>query len=199
MPRSPGYGLWMDSYPSARTAKYETVLRRATQVLRRYERLSHHDVEELAQDVVARYAGQDSEPDNLEAWTTTVTKNVLIDFWRRNGLAGEDPQGRRAQREKLVGEHDDLSLEQALRSSGMLLASQVAVRRVVLEQIMESLSPRALEIVQLIADGYSHEEIAHELGYAGADSVKTTVARIRAKVEKVIGGAENRPDWLGEQ
>lgn len=59
----------------------------------------------------------------------------------------------------------------------------------------EVLSDREKELVARIAAGDSYDEIAADMGYKNAASVKTTVKRLRRKVETVT--ADHLDDYRG--
>lgn len=57
---------------------------------------------------------------------------------------------------------------------------------------LSALSEREQRLVTLVAEGYSHAEVASIMGYSSARSVTTTLNRIRAKVERHVGTEEDR-------
>jgi RNA polymerase sigma factor (sigma-70 family) len=137
------------------------------------------EAEDVAQEVVLRLTRLAEPPDDVDAWLTVVARRCAIDLHRR---AERRPNG--------VEEVDDTVL--GPRAVSLFLARQVptsaqGMYEPVMDQLWavlhEQLNDRECEVVRLLADGHSHEQIAEELGYANAATVKTTVRRIRAKVD----------------
>lgn len=164
-----------------RDAAYEAAWSRSLAVAMR-QGLSRHDAEDVAVDALERLWRQPQLPDNLDAWVTTVTKNLVVDARRaaaarpplRPGEAPAEPAGRRAV-VVFLREGEPVSAQ------GM----QELVIAQVWAELEKSLSPKEMRLLGLLAAGASHEEIAVELGYGNARSVTTTVNRIRSKITDV--------------
>lgn len=60
------------------------------------------------------------------------------------------------------------------------------------DRVRSVLSAREQEVLRLVAEGYSHDEIAQELGYASNRVVTTTVSRARRKVLDAFSEAQRR-------
>lgn len=53
--------------------------------------------------------------------------------------------------------------------------------------IINKMNPKNKELLRLVASDWSHEEIANQLGYANANTSKSTLKRIRTTVLKALG------------
>jgi RNA polymerase sigma factor (sigma-70 family) len=160
-------------------------VRTAALKVARHRRLGHDDADDLAQEVVARFVALDEPAENPQAWATTVATNLANDWHRRD-------QGRQGRLGDPVAPDDpsvDMGIAAIQRHLDALVAPSLqAMNRAVAEQIAIELTPRELELMTLVADGYPHAEIAERLGYAGADSVKATAARIRRRIRERFDG-----------
>ena len=151
------------------------------------------DADDIAQEAMLRLASQDPVPDNVDAWVTTVTRNLVHDRLRAKvrredkQLALDIDEDRRAKREA-YGELRAFLLEGVPASAPV---DRDAQDRLLLE-MAEVLSPREISLLLLLADGASHEQIAEQLGYKNADTVKSTLRKVRLKVQDQV--AEFRDD-----
>lgn len=164
---------------ASETAYLEEARRFAVQVASR--RLKGAEgAEDLAQDVMLKLWSMDGRPENTEAWITRAITNLAIDDWRAEKRKAEHVEHREIR--------DREAVEHFLRMQGAS-ASYAAMHSLAVEQIWEelqnTLSERELRVLRLTASGHTNTEIAEELGYAGPDSVKVTVSRIRTKVRKL--------------
>lgn len=142
------------------------------------------DAEDIAQEAMLRLAAQDPVPANVDAWVTTVTRNLVTDRLRAH---------RRQQDHQLALDVDERRQERRAADAELraFLAQGVPAsvpldrdtQARLLLQMAEILSPREVSVLLLLADGATHEQIAEELGYKNADSVKSTVRKIRGKLE----------------
>jgi DNA-binding NarL/FixJ family response regulator len=91
----------------------------------------------------------------------------------------------------IVGEFETLAEARgaAIESDAIVLPSMSAARRDTLEEFpVEALTPRELQVVQLLAEGLSNRDIGERLGIS-SQTVKFHVTSIYGKL-----GAANRPD-----
>jgi RNA polymerase sigma-70 factor (ECF subfamily) len=167
------------------TLEYQQVHEAATIRARSHPtRPSPQDVEDIAQETVARYAKQ--EPGSIEnpaAWANTVAGNLCASLARSPGRPQSEPDdddGPRALNRFL------------LRGSA---SSQGAIARAQASTLLAMLSPRERELVQLVAEDTSQAEIAEIMGYANADSVKVTLNRIRKKIKDGADAAGLATHW----
>lgn len=143
--------------------------------------LSLDDAEDVAQLALVRLTEHDCRPDNIDAWITTVTRNLSVDELRRRNrhlqreddpLTEESPVGARALMYEFVARGKPASL------AGM----QGPAMDHIVARLSAELSERDLQVVSLAMQGVPHTQIAARLGYKNAQTVKATMHRIRVKV-----------------
>jgi len=154
----------------------------------RYRNLSPHDAEDLAQTVAERLLHQPKVPDNVAAWSATVAKNLVIDLMRkRKAVANGDTWV--AREVGLDAEVVDDLLGLSMFVQRRLATSDRGTRTRVVGEIMEVLSTvlsrREVHLLVLLSQGRSQAEIANELGYKNAQTVKATLTRARKKAAEV--------------
>jgi RNA polymerase sigma factor (sigma-70 family) len=144
--------------------------------------LSRAEADDVASRAVTKLFEQDPFPDNPDAWVTTAAQRMAIDRKRaqkrerRRGLGdavdGEDLDGKAA-------------LAQFIRlgSPASQKVDDDAVQRIWLA-LEKALTLREFEIMQLTIDGAPQGEIAERLGYKNANTVKSTLVRIRRKIDE---------------
>jgi RNA polymerase sigma factor (sigma-70 family) len=119
--------------------------------------------------------------DRIEAYARTVVRNLLVD------------KGRRAQRGATAAPVAHEELEEGMGVFGLalhakdplvkLLKSERIRRRTDLaRRILDSLSDRERALIELALAGATAAEIADELGYASAGTVRVTHMRIRQRL-----------------
>ena len=167
------------------TLEYQQVHEAATIRARSHPtRPSPQDVEDVAQETVARYAKQ--EPGSIEnpaAWANTVAGNLCVNLARSQRGEGpemDDNDGAEALERFLVYGTRSSRAGIALEQTGILLAM---------------LTPRERELIQLVAEDTPQAEIAEIMGYANADSVKVTLNRIRKKIKDGADAAGLATHW----
>ena len=167
------------------TLEYQQVHEAATIRARSHTtRPSPQDVEDVAQETVARYAKQ--EPGSIEnpaAWANTVAGNLCVNLARSPGRPQselEDDDGPRALNRFLLGGNPT--------SLGAILREQAGV-------LLTMINPRERELIQLIAEDTPQAEIAEIMGYANADSGKVTLNRIRKKIQDGADAAGLATHW----
>lgn len=167
-----------------------TVARETAFAVARARNLSVEDAEDLAQTVAERLLREQYVPNNVAAWCRTVTKNAIIDLDRKRKQKNQQADGEEVWAAREVGVEEDVA--DGLLGVAAFLRTQRAVsaqgmQRQASEEMMqllrEVLSARELEVVVLLAKGRSQAEIAAELDYKNADTVKTTIRRIREKTK----------------
>ena len=168
----------------ARTTMLKQARETAYRIARRRLR-SADDADDVAQTALLKLMAQDPDPDNPDAWITTVTNNAVVDFIRardaRPGLvegdddADDQPLGTRGR--------VPVAVERFVRD-GVPVSDAVdrdALERIWLD-LADHLGEKELALLELTVDGVPQDEIADRLGYRNADSVKTTLNRIRRKI-----------------
>lgn len=124
--------------------------------------------------------------DRIEAYARTVVRNLLVD------------KGRRVQRGATAEAVADDELEAGMGIFGLalhgkdplakVLKSERIRRRIDLaRRIFDSLNDRERALVELSLAGATAAEIADELGYASAATVRVTHMRIRQRLEVEFG------------
>jgi RNA polymerase sigma factor (sigma-70 family) len=147
---------------------------------------SPDDADDVAQTALMKLMVQDPVPDNPDAWITRATQNAIVDFVRardaRPGLVtvADDVDDKPRGKPKRVPE----AVERFVREGRPV---SDAVDRDAIERIWrvlrDQLSDKELELLALTVDGVSQDEIAEQLGYKNANTVKSTLVRIRRKIE----------------
>lgn len=187
-----------DASRHAPTDEDITVARETAFAVARARNLSVEDAEDLAQTVAERLLREQSVPDNVAAWSRTVTKNAIIDLDRKRKNKHKQADGEEvwAAREVGVEEHVAdgllgvaafLRTQRAVSAQGM----QRQANEEMMQLLREVLSAREMELLMLVGEGRNHADIAQQLGYKNADTVKTTLRRVREKTKPLA-------DRLGE-
>lgn len=163
-----------------------------------YARVRHRvptreDAQDLTQEAMMRTErGLPPDVESEEAWLARVANNLVADFYRRTG--------RRPPVQATLGWTEDPGDEER-RYLDSIERRQSAVFEVPSEQLVEAIwdavteildttaDPSGnLEIVQLIAQGYSYVEIGEKLGVPET-RVRNALNRMRQKL------AERHPEW----
>lgn len=178
-----------DESNKASPSEADIVLARDTAFnVARYRNLSPHDAEDLAQTVAERLLHQPAVPDNVAAWSTTVAKNLVVDLMRKR-KAGSEGDTWVAREVGLDAEVVDDLLGLSMFVQRRLATSDIGTRARVVGEILEVLgtvlSQREVQLLVLLSQGRSQAEIADELGYKNAQTVKATLARARKKAAEV--------------
>jgi RNA polymerase sigma factor (sigma-70 family) len=142
--------------------------------------------EDIAQDVSLAFSrdGRWVEVDNPAAWATLATKRRIMNIIRdRDRAMALDPA--------------DRLVTAIIDSDPNVSPSLVVGARMHAAQLLALLSPRERELLDLVARGYSHAEIAQRMGYGSARSVTTMLSRVRGKVLEGIGGTSHIHEWVG--
>ncbi len=150
--------------------------------------------EDIAQEVVAQFAAADQAAiENPAAWANRVAAHVAARMWDRQRL--DDPQAAEAEPESAaeVRKQGRRALQLFLQDGQP--SSREGLLRQQADLLVAQLSERELELVRAVAESLSHAEIAERMGYAGADSVKTTLARIRRKITAAAESAGIDVEW----
>jgi len=141
---------------------------------------SAQDAEDIAQQALIRLLRQDPRPPNPDAWITMTTQWLVLDLRKAN---------RRRARPAAAGDVAEIDVggREAVErfvADGVPASYPVdadAVDRI-WHQLEQRLSPRELEVLALVVEGVAYDEIAGQVGYKNADTVKVTVNRIRKKL-----------------
>lgn len=154
----------------------------------RARNLALEDCEDLAQTVAERLLRQEAVPDNVAAWAQRVAKNAIIDLDRKRkardehdnwvvrevGLDADDADG-------LIGVAQFVRNQRSISAQGM----QRQAGEEMMALLRSVLSTREIEVLVLLGEGRTHAEIAEELDYKNADTVKSTLKRLRDKTKGI--------------
>lgn len=148
--------------------------------------VNEDDAADIAQTVAEKFIQQSPLPDNPGAWARVVAGRDVIDLDRRRKTAGASSDTRRAREVELPADGlpglDGVAAfvlrQHSVSAQGMQRQAMVEIDQLLREHI----SDKEVKIVRMLAEGASHQQIADELGYKNADTVKATVAKIRGKV-----------------
>jgi len=132
--------------------------------------------EDISQDAMFRLFDQATAPDNIEAWLTTIIRNLAADHHRgeqRRAGAGDVEAG------GLPDEHD-------LLHRGRLgeATSYPVIQRMRIEQSLAHLSDRMRAVLEAHLEGSSNQEIADQFGYAGKAAVAATISRAKKQIRE---------------
>ena len=147
-------------------------------------RPTDQDCLDIAQEVALRFARQ--EPGSIAnpaAWANKVADNVCFTFARHGRRHGGG-----------LPDEDDADALEAFVTGGQP-TSEGAIARQQAGMLIAMLSPRERELVQLVVEGTPHADIAEAMGYANADSVKSTLGRLRRRIVTAALEAGIDPDW----
>jgi RNA polymerase sigma factor (sigma-70 family) len=143
-----------------------------TRALREVDPPSADDV---AQEAICRLLRQDPQPANLEAWLTTVVRNLVIDLHRKgdrraHGAFGGMPSERSLQRQGYVGEP----------------VSGPALDRMEIGQALDCLRGQERHVLELHLAGRTNQEIADRFGYASTAVAAVTLSRAKRRVRAAL-------------
>ncbi len=145
------------------------------------KRLSRSDADDVAQKAVIKLFEQDPFPDNPDAWVTTAAQRMAIDRIRARKRERKRGLGAGGDKVEPVGK----AAVALFIQHGRPVSDEVdrdAVERI-WATLQQSLSSRELELLELTVEGVPQEEIAELLGYKNANTVKSTLVRIRRKIQ----------------
>lgn len=172
---------------SARTLAVHEVHQAALRVARRNgDPAIREQAEDIAQDVSLAFTrgGHWLDVERPAAWATRAAQLRILNVRRdRERADAMDP--------------DDTALLNVIDLDPNMSPSLVVGARMHAAQLLEALTPRERELLRLVAEGYSHAEIAERMGYRGPRSVTTLLNRVRAKVLAAIGGSAHVHEWVG--
>ena len=148
-------------------------------------RLSKEEAEDVAQEVVARYVERVKFVLDAPAWANQVAGNLCIDRIRE----------RIRERIRLVdGEVVEVETVERFITEGRR-TSQDAGLAIQAYWAVAQMTPRERRLIDLVANDVSQAEIATTLDYASADSVKTTLTRLRKRLREAARAQDQPTDW----
>jgi len=152
-------------------AVVEVVYQSALRVARRQSAAVASYAEDIAMEVVLAFLETTEEVTSPAGWAATRARFVSTNVANR--------KVRRAAELIWLDEGDGIDIwsRDPNHDPYRVVAGAEAYARV-----RSVLSDREQEVLRLVAEGYSHDEIAQELGYASNRVVTTTVSRARKKV-----------------
>jgi RNA polymerase sigma factor (sigma-70 family) len=144
-------------------------------------RLSKEEAEDVAQEVVARYVERVKFVLDAPAWANQVAGNLCIDRIR--------------ERIRLVdGEAVEVETVERFITEGRR-TSQDAGLAIQAYWAVAQMTPKERRLIDLVANDVSQAEIATTLDYASADSVKTTLTRLRKRLREAARAQDQPTDW----
>ena len=144
-------------------------------------RLSKEEAEDVAQEVVARYVERVKFVLDAPAWANQVAGNLCIDRIR--------------ERIRLVdGEAVEVETVERVITEGRR-TSQDAGLAIQAYWAVAQMTPKERRLIDLVANDVSQAEIATTLDYASADSVKTTLTRLRKRLREAARAQDQPTDW----
>ncbi len=134
--------------------------------------------EDMAQDAMFRLFDLDTAPDNIEAWLTTVIRNLAADHHRggqRHAGPGEVEVG------GLPNEHQ-------LLARGLVgePVSWPVIQRARIEQALSQLGDQVRAVLEAHVEGSSNQEIADSFGYASKAAVAVTISRAKKQLRECV-------------
>lgn len=147
--------------------------------------LSEQDAEDIAQEVVIRFSRQ--EPGtiaNPAAWANTAAGNLCSTLVKRIARGAPLP---------VDDDAPAVALEEFVTRGQP--TSYGAIIRQQADAVLALLNDRERELIQLVAEGTPQAEIAEIMGYRNAESVKTTLNRLRRKVLDAAERGGMSADW----
>ena len=147
--------------------------------------------EHFASEAIEELLKRDKRPDNVEAWLKKVIFHAYFNHKKRMvlddiELGGDAIKKRRVEYHDGYGpiERDGLAIR-LIQGASSLGTSMVREERLAI--LLEALSPKDREIIELKLDSFDTAEIAEELGYASARVVANRLKIIRGKMEEEFG------------
>lgn len=147
--------------------------------------LSEQDAEDIAQEVVIRFSRQ--EPgviENPAAWANTAAGHLCATLVKRIARGAPLPD----HADSTAAALEEFVTRGQPTSYGAMVRQQA-------DAVLALLNDRELELIQLVAEGTPQAEIAEVMGYRNADSVKTTLNRLRRKVLDAAEQGGMSADW----
>ena len=144
-------------------------------------RLSKEEAEDVAQEVVVRFAERAQFVHDPEAWANQVAGNLCIDRIRDRIRVVDGAE--------LEVETVDQFIRRGRftsREAGVAVQAYWAV---------EQMTPKERRLIDLVANDVPQSEIAEILGYASADSVKVTLSRLRRRLLQAAQEQGQPTDW----
>lgn len=152
--------------------------------------LNLDDADDIAQTVAEKFFAARQKPDNVAAWAQRVAMNAVTDVARRRKIANDIGVWVDREGPMDVGGADTIAEVATFIRTQRAVSAQGMQRQAgqEMEALLRSrLNEREMLLLTLIAEGQSQQQIADSLGYAGADTVKTTLKRIRTKLQDLAG------------
>ena len=172
------------SGPTAEDQQVVKVRARAYAEARRHPaKFSDEEAQDIAQEVTVRFIDNRWSIDNALGWATTVAQHLCVDRVRLRG------------REWSADDLDAELLNEYVRQDPFLSTSQRTIRALQLDWVRSNVSDKEQRLLVLVAAGYPYDEIAQILGYSGADSVKTTMHRLRIRLRNAAIDQGQPTDW----
>jgi len=132
--------------------------------------------EDVAQDVLVKLTRLRSMPQNPEAWVTIVARRTAIDEYRR---LDRRPQDVAEEAGEVRAAHEWLMNCVPVSLAGM----QAHAYEWLWQRLHDLFSDREVELLSYVGTGMQYDEIAASMGYKNDSVVKTTLARIKKKVD----------------
>jgi DNA-directed RNA polymerase specialized sigma24 family protein len=147
--------------------------------------------EHYASEAIEELLKRDERPDNVEAWLKKVIFHAYLNHKKRMvlddiELGGDAIKRRRVDYRDGFEPKEQKELEyKLLRGASSLGTSMVREERLAI--VLEALSPKDREMIDLKLDSFDTAEIAELLGYASAKVVANRLKIIRGKMEEEFG------------
>lgn len=141
--------------------------------------------QEAAAQVLEKLAKLEVWPQHEKAWIQTALKNALID---RKRLFDEkkrvDPPRIRNDKDPFAEAADIDEFFRQLASYQR--TSETVFLTEIWRKLCDSMSEKEFLLLLAEKNGYSHKQIAEQLGYASAASVSQTLSRLRKKIQPIL-------------
>ena len=161
---------------------YEAAVARAASF---NDREIRQDAQDIAQMVVVRFleVTDSATIQNSAGWANRVAGNIALNRIRaRRHDAGP------------IDTDETTQTVEMFVAQGLMTSYQATLREQA-SRLISEMSDREAEIVARTVAGESQEEIAVAMGYAGPDSVKKTLSRLRARMKTRADETGLAQDW----
>jgi DNA-directed RNA polymerase specialized sigma24 family protein len=148
--------------------------------------------EHYASEAIEELLKRDERPDNVEAWLKKVIFHAYLNHKKRMvlddiELGGDAIKRRRVDYRDGFEPKEQKELEYKLLNGRPMSLGTPLVQEERLAIVLEALSPKDREIIDLKLDSFDTAEIAELLGYASAKVVANRLKIIRGKMEEEFG------------
>jgi RNA polymerase sigma factor (sigma-70 family) len=160
---------WKDAYEFAQKRAYKNGAR-------------GEKIEDVAATAMQKLVKQEPEPDNIEAWLTTVVRNQMIDLGKKKHPDGGSWHDFRTNIDAVLDKVARIIRNQD--SLGSVIANKIDNKEMI-RAYLEGLNEDEKRLMELFMEDTNNEEIAQIMGYGSAKIAATRVQQVLKKIRKI--------------